>query len=296
MSQRVFAILLVAFAVAAGASYVVYRLVQARIGQAAGPVTSEIIVAARTLEIGTLVKDIDLRSGQWVGPLPSGVVLKKEDVVGRGVISAINEGEPIFDNRLAAVGAGAGLAATIPPGMRAVAIRVNDVAGVAGFVVSGQRVDVLINGTPPGGAAAQGAKAKTILQNIEVLSAGTNFQKDAEGKPVQVPVVNLLVTPEQAETLSIASNQTTIQLILRNPLDTEATKTPGSAVSNLFGEAKPAPTPGRPRPVAPPVKAMPPVVGQLPPSYLLVEVLNGPKRSELKFDRKQEEAKETEQK
>jgi len=296
MSQRVFAILLVAFAVAAGASYVVYRLVQTRIGQAAGPVTSEIVVAARKLEIGTLVKDIDLRGGPWLGALPPGVVLKKEDVIGRGVIAAINEGEPIFDNRLAAVGAGAGLAATIPPGMRAVAIRVNDVAGVAGFVVSGQRVDVLINGTPPGGAAAQGAKAKTILQNIEVLSAGTNFQKDAEGKPVQVPVVNLLVTPEQAETLSIASNQTTIQLILRNPLDTEATKTPGSAVGTLFGEAKPAPAPGRPRPVAPPVKAIPPVAGQMPPSYLLVEVLNGPKRSELKFDRKQEEAKETEQK
>ena len=296
MSQRVFAILLVAFAVAAGASYVVYRLVQTRIGQAAGPVTSEIVVAARKLEIGTLVKDIDLKGGPWLGALPPGVVLKKEDVIGRGVIAAINEGEPIFDNRLAAVGAGAGLAATIPPGMRAVAIRVNDVAGVAGFVVSGQRVDVLINGTPPGGAAAQGAKSKTILQNIEVLSAGTNFQKDAEGKPVQVPVVNLLVTPEQAETLSIASNQTTIQLILRNPLDTEATKTPGSAVATLFGEAKPAPVPGRPRPVAPPVKAMPPVAGQMPPSYLLVEVLNGPKRSELKFDRKQEEAKETEQK
>jgi pilus assembly protein CpaB len=296
MSQRVFAILLVAFAIAAGASYVVYRLVQARIGQAAGPVTSEIIVAARTLEIGTLVKEIDLRSGQWVGPLPPGVVLKGGDVIGRGVVSAINEGEPIFENRLAAVGAGAGLAATIPPGMRAVAIRVNDVAGVAGFVVSGQRVDVLINGTPPGGAAAQGAKAKTILQNIEVLSAGTNFQKDAEGKPVQVPVVNLLVTPEQAETLSIASNQTTIQLILRNPLDTEATKTPGSAVATLFGEAKPAPVPGRPRLVAPPVKPMPPVVGQMPPSYLLVEVLNGPKRSEVKFDRKQDEAKEAQQK
>ncbi len=296
MSQRVFAILLVAFAVAAGASYVVYRLVQTRIGQAAGPVTSEIVVAARKLEIGTLVKDVDVRGGQWIGPLPPGVVLKKDDVIGRGVVAAINEGEPIFDSRLASVGAGAGLAATIPPGMRAVAVRVNDVAGVAGFVVSGQRVDILINGTPPG-AAAQGAKSKTILQNIEVLSAGTNFQKDAEGKPVQVPVVNLLVTPEQAETLSLASNQTVIQLILRNPLDTEATKTPGTAVSTLFGDAKPAPVPGRPRPVLPQAKPMaalaPP---QLPPSYLLVEVLNGPKRSEVKFADKLNEAKEAQTK
>jgi pilus assembly protein CpaB len=104
--------------------------------------------------------------------------------------------------------------------MRAVAIRVNDVVGVAGFVVSGQRVDVLISGTPPGGAS-NGPKLKTLLQNIEVLSAGTNFQKDAEGKLVQVPVVNVLVTPEQAEVLSLASNQTVIQLILRDPLDND---------------------------------------------------------------------------
>ncbi len=89
--------------------------------------------------------------------------------------------------------------------MRAVAIRVNDVGGVPGFVMSGQRVDVLISSTPPGGAS-NGPKVKTLLQNTEVLSVGTSFQKDAEGKLVQVPVVNLLVTPEQAEALSLANN------------------------------------------------------------------------------------------
>src|SRR6266851_8184127 len=147
-----------------GLSAVVYRLVFTRIIMAPGPQTSEIVVAARKLEIGTLVKDVDVRGGQWIGPLPPGVVLKKDDVIGRGVVAAINEGEPIFDSRLASVGAGAGLAATIPPGMRAVAVRVNDVAGVAGFVVSGQRVDVLISGNPPG-SAASGPKVKTLLQN-----------------------------------------------------------------------------------------------------------------------------------
>ena len=201
-----------------GLSAVVYRLVLPRIIMAPGPQTTEVVIAAHKLEIGTLVKDTDLRGGQWLGPLPPGVVLRKEDVVGRGVVAFINEREPIFENRLAAVGAGARPAATIPPGMRAVAVRVNDVVDVAGFVVSGQRVDVLINGTPPGGAP-NGPKVKTLLQNIEVLSAGTNFQKDAEGNPVQVPVVNLLVTPEQAEVLSLASNQTTIQLILRKDTD-----------------------------------------------------------------------------
>ena len=287
MSQRVFTILLIALVISAGASYAVYRLVRTQIGAASGPAAAQILVAARGLEIGTLIKDTDVKAGQWVGPLPTGAILKKEDAVGRGVVAAIYEGEPLLDNRLAAVGAGGGLAATIPPGMRAVAVRVNDIVGVAGFVVSGMRVDVLIAGSPPG-SAASGPKVKTLLQNIEVLSAGQNFQKDAEGKPVQVPVVNLLVTPEQAEILSLASNETRIQLILRNPLDTQATNTPGTAMASLFGEGKPAaPQVARAR-----VKPAPPAVvlpATPPPSPFLIEVLNGPKRTEVKFARRLEE-------
>ena len=287
MSQRVFTILLIALVISAGASYAVYRLVQTRISASSGPVSSEILVASRNLQIGTLIKDTDLKTNPWVGQFPAGVLLKKEDAVGRGVISAIVEGEPLLDSRLAAPGAGGGLAATIPPGMRAVAVRVNDIVGVAGFVVSGMRVDVLIAGNPPG-STASGPKVKTLLQNIQVLSAGQNFQKDAEGKPVQVPVVNLLVTPEQAEILSLASNETRIQLILRNPLDTEPTKTPGTAMASLFGEVKP-PVPqtsrARVKP-APPAVVLPPTP---PPSPFLIEVLNGPRRSEVKFARRLEE-------
>ena len=288
MSQRVFTVLLIALVIAAGASYMVYRLVRTRIGLAAGPATSEILVAARRLELGMLVKDIDVRPGPWLGPVPPGVLLKKEDAVGRGVMSAIYEGEPIVDSRLAAVGAGAGLAATIPPGMRAVAVRVNDVVGVAGFVVPGMRVDVLISGIPPRAAAA-GARVKTLLQNIQVLSAATNIQKDPEGKPIPVPVVNLLVTPEQAEILSLASNETRIQLILRNPLDTEPSKTSGVVVDSLFSGEKPAPPPvAHARPAA--KAAPPPLVQPAPPSPpFLVEVLNGPRRTELKFTRRKED-------
>lgn len=280
MSQRVLTILLVAFTLSVGASYLVFRLVRSRLSASAGPATSSTVVAARNLEIGTLVKDVDLRSGEWVGALPKGAVLKKEEVIGRGVVSPMYEGEPILDSRLAAVGAGAGLAATIPTGMRAVAVRVNDVVGVAGFVVSGMRVDVLISGNSPG-AAASGPKVKTLLQNIQVLSAGTNFQKDQEGKPVQVPVVNLLVTPEQAEVLSLASNETRIQLILRNPLDTQPTKTPGMVMSNLFGEAKPPAVPHAVRPVVKSVLAV--ALAPPPPAPFVVEILNGPKRTEVKF-------------
>jgi pilus assembly protein CpaB len=287
MSQRVFTILLIALVISAGASYAVYRLVRTQIGAASGPAAAEILVATRGLEIGTLIKDTDVKAGQWVGPLPTGAILKKEDAVGRGVVAAIYEGEPLLDNRLAAVGAGAGLAATIPPGMRAVAVRVNDIVGVAGFVVSGMRVDVLIAGNPPG-SAASGPKVKTLLQNIEVLSAGQNFQKDAEGKPVQVPVVNLLVTPDQAEILSLASNETRIQLILRNPLDTQPTNTPGTAMATLFGEGKPAaPQASRARvKPAPPAVVLPPTP---PRSPFLIEVLNGAKRTEVKFERRLEE-------
>ena len=120
----------------------------------------------------------------------------------------------------------------IPPGMRAVAVRVNEVVGVAGFVVAGMHVDVLISGNrPERQRAAWVPSRKTLLQNIEVLSAGQDFKKDAEGKPVMVQVVNLLVTPKQAEQLSLAASQTSIQLVLRNPLDHDIAKTPGTALA-----------------------------------------------------------------
>ena len=286
MSQRVLTILLTALLIAAGASYMVFRLVRTRISSAAGPTTSEVIVAAHKIELGALVKDIDLRTGPWVGPVPQGVLLKKEDAVGRGVISTIYEGEPVLDSRLAGVGGGAGLAATIPPGMRAVAVRVNDVVGVAGFVVPGMKVDILISGVPPG-APAGGPRVKTLLQNIEVLSAATNIQKDPEGKPLPVPVVNLLVTPEQAEILSLASNETRIQLILRNPLDNEPSKTSGVALGGLFSGEKAAPVAHAARPAPKPVA--PPVAVPAPPKPFSVEVLNGPRRTEVKFARRQED-------
>src|SRR5205823_11358681 len=132
----------------------------------------------------------------WSGPLPAGALVRREDIVGRGVVAGIADHEPVLESRLALRGAGAGLASMIPPGMRAVAIRVNEVVGVGGFVVPGMRVDILISGAPPNADGHLGNLTKTMLQNIEVLSAGQDFRRDAEGKPISVPVVNLLVTPE----------------------------------------------------------------------------------------------------
>lgn len=299
MSSRVAAILVIALLISGSATYLVYRVMANKTAQAAATATVPVIMAAHDLAVGAIVKDGDLVVGQWAGVPPKGVVLKKEAIVGRGVIAPIWEGEPLIDKNLAAEGAGGGLAATIPPGMRAVAVRVNDIVGASGFVVPGMKVDVLISGTPPGAQGIAGPKVKTLLQNIQVLSAGQNYQKDAEGKPVVVPVVNLLVTPEQAEILSLASNETRIQLILRNPLDSEPSKTNGIALSNLYGDTKPQPVAAtgaapRPRPIAAPVKLPEPVAA--PPKPVLVpvyqiEIFNGPQRSEAKFAHPSEEKK-----
>lgn len=272
MNRRLFFILVSAFAIAAICSYFVYRVVGNRLGAAQQRAT-RVIVAANDVKLGSVLRDADL-SATDIGTVPKGAILKKEDAIGRGVISDLYQGEPILDNRLAAKGSGGGLAATIRQGMRACAVKVDDVVGVAGFVTPGMRVDVLISGNPPGPVSpVDGPKVRTLLQNIEVLSAGTDIQKDAEGKPQQVQVVNLLVTPDQAELLSLASKETHIQLVLRNPLDTQLAKTTGTAVGNLFsdGAVKPKPPLGH--------KASPPPPGRL----FLVEIFNGSKKTEAKF-------------
>jgi pilus assembly protein CpaB len=289
MNRRLMTILLAAFVVAAGASFVVYRLVRNQINSDAKNRATKVVVAARNLEIGALIKATDLRYGQVVGEPPAGSVLKTDIAVGRGVISPLYEGEPVVEKRLAPIGSGGGLAATIPAGMRACAVKVDDVVAVAGFAGPGARVDVLISGTPPGAESAAGPKVRTLLQNIEVLSAGTNFQRDNEGKPVQVPVVNLLVTPDQAEVLSLASsNGTRIQLVLRNPIDNAIAKPPGTALATLFGVSAPkAPTAPIVRIAAPVVTPAAPVVVEtkpLPPTPFVIQVLNGGKQTEQKFE------------
>jgi pilus assembly protein CpaB len=284
MNRRLSTILLLAFIVAAASSYLVYRIAGNQMHPAPLTRTTKILVAARDLPIGTLIRDTDLTTGDWIGALPKGALVTKDNAEGRGVVSQLYQGEPVLDTRLAAVGSGGGLAATIRQGMRACAVRVDDVVGVAGFVLPGMRVDVLVSGTRPGANVNDGAKVKTLLQNIEVLSAGTDIQKDNEGKPMQVQVVNLLVTPEQAELLSLASNQTKIQLVLRNPLDTETPKTPGVAMASIFSDGAPPPKKIATKKLPVPPPAPPPVQIEKPaPRIYLIQVLNGSKHSEEKF-------------
>jgi pilus assembly protein CpaB len=137
------------------------------------------------------------------------------------------------------------------------------------------RVDVLISGMPPGVQdPSQGNVSRTLLQNLQVLSAGTEYQKDADGKPKQVQVVNLLVTPDQAELLSLATNQVKIQLILRNPLDTKTEAVSGTATKNLFVDPNAAPVKA---PVHVAVKKV------AAPQAFAIEVISGGKQSEEKF-------------
>lgn len=283
MNRRLAAVFAFALVVAFIASFAVYRLV---ISQARTParsvVTSTLVVAAHDLQVGALIRDSDLTQIAWSGPAPEYAIKTPQEIVGRGVIANIYQDEPILEKRLAPKGAGAGLASTIPVGMRAVALRVNEVVGLAGFVLPGMRVDVLMSGTAPGVNPSGGSLCKTVLQNIEVLSAGQRIEKNAEGKPETAQVVNLLVTPDQAEILSLASDNTKVQLVLRNPLDTREQNTPGVSLAGLFGQEVKAVAPtAAPRTET---RAAPQPVRQPPPAIATVEIFSGTKRSEESFD------------
>jgi pilus assembly protein CpaB len=285
-----------AFVVAAAGGLITYRSLMGRPqpAKAAAP-TVQIALATKDLEVGSILKEGDLQLGDWAGAVPAGATSKLEDLKGRGVTTPIYAKEPIIESRLAPRGAGGGLATLIPHGMRAFAVSVNEVVGVAGFVTAGSHVDLLIQGNSPGGNGALGTLSKTLIQNLEVLSAGQDFRKDPEGKPVPVQVVNVLVTPEQAEVLSLASSQTSIRMTLRNPLDHDIAKTPGTAMKFVWGgtgnlkgasgdDAPPLPTP---RPRAAPEKprevvALPPAKKEQP---FVMEILSGASRSETKFEK-----------
>jgi pilus assembly protein CpaB len=292
MKQRLVSVLIFALVVSAAASVLIYRLINSQITANAKP-GNQVLTATRNLERGDLIKDTDIKVADWGGAVPQGAIMKPEDAIGRGVIEPVYMGEPIVESRIAARGAGAGLAAIIPPGMRAVAVRVNDVAGVAGFVTPGMRVDILLAGNPPSQKSNVGTQTKTLLQNVEVLSAGQNIQKDNEGKPVSVPIVNLLVTPEQAEVMSLASNEERIQMILRNPTDKDASKTRGTAIEYLFNGVDGMPGPqvspkqvavkrAAPQPPPPPPPAAKPEPVPTPPP-IIVEVIHGSRRADAKF-------------
>ena len=208
--------------------------------------TTEIVMAALPLPLGTRLEDRHLRTVNWPSnsPIP-GMFNKKEDCIGRALITSILENQPILEGNLVPEEGGAGLQATIPAGMRAISVKVNDVVAVAGFVLPGTMVDVLATGSPGGRGGGATMNTRVILENVRVLAAGQKIEQDEEGKPQKVPVITLLVTPDQANQLTMASTQARIQLSLRNILDAETKKPKPVYQSNLFGGGRARRRPGR---------------------------------------------------
>lgn len=195
--------------------------------------TKDLVIAAKPLNIGTTIKPGDVTISKVpAAAFPKTGFGKVEEVLDRPVVSNILAEEAVIEGRLAPRGSGAGLAPVIPVGMRAVTVRVNEVVGVAGFVLPGMRVDLLVTGKPPSGATTL---TSTVLQNITVLSAGQTMSPDARGAAINAPTVTLLVTPEQAEVITLAGAEGRIQLVLRNGSDTEVQKTKGVSLASLYG-------------------------------------------------------------
>jgi len=277
MRNRIFAVLALAILAGGGLAYGTFNAINSQPAKTVSAPTTPVVVAAIDIPLGSELKSEDLKVMQFpLGQAPEGAFGKAADVVGRGLIVPVVKNEPILPPKLASKEAGAGLPAVIPDGMRAVSVRVNEVIGVAGYVLPGTRVDVLATASPT--ASQQDTTTKVVLSNVQVLTAGTRMEQDQEkGKPMQVTVVTLLVFPEQSERLALAATEGKIQLALRNPLDQSAPETPGMKTAVMLGVAKQAPVARSTvaRKVTGPVAPETPVVAA-PPT---VEMIRGDKRS-----------------
>jgi pilus assembly protein CpaB len=213
-------------------SAVFYRVARGAGGRAPAANEKSVVVATAPLALGTMLKADMVKVVRMPESLvPKGAFAKPEEVLDRTVVSPIQPEEPMLEARLAARGSGLGLAPLIPPGMRAISVRVNDVVGVAGFVLPGMRVDVLVTGRAPGRDESSTA---TVLQNVTVLSAGQTIEADAGHQAINAPVVTLLVTPQQAEALTLANNEGKIHLVLRNSTDQRVAETGGRQLHELY--------------------------------------------------------------
>jgi len=238
---------------------------------------TEVVVAATDIQVGARVGENDIRLAKYPSTdLPQGYYSKRSQVLGRGVVVPISKGEFILPTKLAPENAGAGLPSLIPPGMRAVSVRVNEVVSVAGFVTPGTRVDVLLTGTPNGGNEPQ---TTTVLQNVAVIAAGHTLERTATGEAQNTAVITLLVSPDDAQKLTLASSEGHIQLSLRNPLDTRQDLVAASNERQLFqGVSSPSPKPvERPRPA----RRKEPAPVAAPPTVVGVEVYQGDKKPDI---------------
>jgi len=273
--------LFMASILAGGVTYFVYKRLRAASGQ--GKIT-QIVAASGELPAGITLASKDVTLVNWPTDLPlTGSFAKTDAVVGRPLIVPVQAKEPILERDLAVPGAGIGLSAKIPEGMRATAVHSNEVVGVAGFLYPGSHVDVLATYNPPGGLSPF---TRTILQDVEVLTAGQTIEPDPQGKPQTVNVVTLLLNPEDSQKLLLTSAQGTIQFVLRNGADKKQVEIEPTRMDQLMGYAKPLEVPhsvasnaGRPRGKG--VNPLP--TAPAPRQPYVLEVIQGNQRAEQKF-------------
>lgn len=229
--------------------------------------TTPVVVAARDIETGEIIDSLDVTVYAWpADALPENHVGSPDDVIGRGLMMHVSAGEPVLTHKLTTPEHGGHLI-KIPKGMRGVSVTVDEVVGVAGFVLPGTRVDVIVSINPT--AEREQAASRVILQDVETLAAGHATEWDVEGTPQNVAVVTLLVSPEEAEILTLAATEGRIQLALRNNLDAVQVATTGANAKNLVR------VPGRaPKPALTPYR----------PPMTTVETYNGPNRTVESFD------------
>jgi pilus assembly protein CpaB len=259
------------------ATYGVYRAIQNAPVRTVQMPTTPVVVAGRAMPVGTLLTRDELRVVSWPAsnPVPGGFG-DLEAVAGRGLVVTVAENEPITELKLAPREAGAGLPPTITPGMRAISIKVNEIIGVAGFVLPGAHVDVIVT---VAGQVEGGAVARCVVSNLLVMAVGTRYdiEQNKEGKPIPTTVVTVAVTPEDAERIALAYSAGGIVLALRNPLDKAPTQTPGIRLAALVG-------PPAPPPVVKTVQGRKVVVAAPPPppapKPYTVETIRAAKRTE----------------
>ena len=268
---RIFIVLFLALGLGGTFALATYRYIQNRPVKEVSLPTTPVVIAGANLGLGAELRREDLRVIAWpADAVPAGSVTDPQELVGRGLIQSITENEAVLPGKLAPVGSGAGLPPVIPEGKRAVSVRVNDVIGVAGYVLPGTHVDVLATVSPTNQDTDM--TSKVVLTNVLVLASGTKIEQDVEqNKPISVSVVTLLVDPVEAERLTLASTEGKIQLALRNPLDTTAPPTPGVQPAVLLGYQRAV----RATAAAPRTAAAASVPVLAPPT---VEVIRGDKR------------------
>src|SRR5262245_36616456 len=274
--NRTLVVLVVAIVVASGASWFVYRAVTNIPVREVEVKSYYVAVAAKPLPVGTMIRQSDVKLVAWPAASPvAGGYSKIEEVENRGLVASVVENEPLTSTKLASLEAGAGLPPTIAAGMRAISVKVNEVIGVAGFVVPGTRVDLVVTL----GRNDTESVSRVIVSNAQVLTAGTKYDQEQakDGKPMPTTVVTLLVTPSDAERIALASTEGSIMLALRNPLDSTQAEPKGTLLDSLLAAPEPPPVirvaKGVPRSVPPPAPPPDPV-----PTVYSVETIRAAKR------------------